>query len=666
MIRIRKSTVTAGVIAATVFAVAFSGPVQAQESKGQASAASSVVTSATKTTPTWSIGPNFKVPIWVTLGSRIKLPYSRLAVRDGNGKVVARLRANANGIALIKLSELPAKYSIAVTGGKAWRKAGKPALATNQVLGSHVTAILVSPVTTIASLVAKKKHISYDKALNRTKKSISIPDWATPYQFSTTPNVFDGHAFGAWAFKHGGQAKALKTMAKRIAAGKSVPDFSPMNPPKKKKPRSAVTWVGQTAMTQILKGSVNYGVQAALGDAFGLNDPTTDELASIESTLVQISNQLVTIEGQLDYLTALMQETSMESLNAGMANVSGAVANDWPIYDTALQLDPTTPDYQETIADYANKFYSEIDPYMGEFSLLFNSSSSKGVLYNLYAYNTAPWWNQNDVTTIQSQIDAYGTMQAQAVALINEGMNYRGPGALYSVTPEALNSYNQVTYGPQNSNIYLSMPTSIDASTIVVPSSEMMYKAFPTTVNQAYGLTYKTNASPTCSSMGSQQNNQSYPTKQTSTSTWDSYWTSAVSSGWTVQSNSAFSLFNMSRTYSVSQNNQTTTSTIWSVPTFAAGVPGAFAMVTTGEYPRAGFEYYSTGYSSYTVFTEYMWCYDSAVSLANQSSWVTNFVTKTDGTNVPSGTEVGWIWDPIPVGVLGAQKGSFHYVNPGS
>lgn len=665
MIRLRKSKLATGVVAAAVFAVALSGPAQAEEPNAQASGASTMSAAANNSTQTRTTDSKLMVPIWITLGSRIKLPYARLAVRDGSGKVVSRLRANANGIALIDKSELPAKYSIAVTGGMSWRKAGKPALRTNEVLGSRFTTILVSPVTTIASLVAKRKKISYNKALNRTKNAISIPDWATPYQFSTTPNVFDGHAFGEWAFKRGGQAKALKTMAKRIAAGKSVPDFSPMNPPKKKKPRSAVTWLGQTAMTSILKGSVSFGTQAFLGDAFGLNDPTADELSSIEATLKQISNQLTTIEGQLDYLTALMQETSMETLYSGMSIVAGNVTDNWPVYDAALQLDPTTtPDYQATILGYANTFYEDFSPYMGQFNLLFNTSTSKGLLYNLYSYNTAPWWNQNDVATIQAQIDAYGTMQAQAVAMLNEAWNYRGPGAQYAETTTYVNSYNQSTYGPQNDNIYKSMPTSIDAGTIVIPSTQMMYKAFPTTVDQVYGMTYKTNDEPSCSSMGSQQNGQSYPTKQTSTSTWNSYWTSAVPSGWTVQSNSAFSLFNMSRTYSVTQNNQTTTSTIWSVPSFAAGVPGAFAMVTTGEYPRAGFTYYSDGYQAGTVFNQYMWCYSSAVSLANSNSWLINFVTNKDGTNVPAGTEAGWIWDPVPVGVLGAQQGSFQYVSP--
>ena len=662
MFGIRKFTAATSAIAAASLIAAMSSPAVAHESSNHGSNVAVVATNAMpKNAHAKLPNPDLMVPIWVTLGSRIKLPYAQLTIRDGSGKVVEKLRSNANGIALIKQTDLPLKYSIAVTGGKSWKLAGKPALQTREVLGSRFTAILVSPVTSIASMVAKKKHLRYAKALTRTKNAISIPDWATAYQFSTVPNVFDGYHFRKWGFRNGGSAKALKVMANRIAAGKSVPDFSPSYGPKPHKKRSTAEFLGETAMSAVMEGSYSMGMEAALGDAFGLGDPDADELASIEGTLKTISSQLTTIQNQLDYLTALMQETSMETLNSGMATLTGNVSNDWPVYDSALQLDPTSSDYQATIASFATQFYNDFDSNMGEISQLFNTSTSNGLIANIYAYNTAPWWNLNDVTTIQSQIDYYGTIQAQAVTLLNEAWNYRGPGAPANMTPTAVNVYNTDTYNPQNAAIYESMPTQIDSSMIVVPSTQMIYKAFPTTVNQVYGMTYKTNADPTCSSMGSQQNGESYPTKQTNTTTWNNYWTSAVPSGWTVQSNSAFSGFDMSRSYSVTQNKVTTNYTIWSVPTFAANVPGGFAMVTTGEYPRAGFEYLTDGYEQGTVLTEYMWCYSSAVSLANTSSWVTNFATMTNGTNVPAGAATGWIWDPIPVGVLGAQQGTFEY-----
>ena len=134
----------------------------------------------------------------------------------------------------------------------------------------------------------------------------------------------------------------------------------------------------------------------------------------------------------------------------------------------------------------------------------------------------------------------------------------------------------------------------------------------------------------------------------------------SVPSDWTVQSNSIFSSLSPSRQLPKSADDTKDLVTTYSLSSFVNGAPKAFAMVSTGFYPRAGFWLGNGLYS----LENYLFCYESAVALANTSKWVTDFTADRSGTNVPAGTQASWETSPIPVGVLGAQQGQFEYVAP--
>lgn len=605
-----------------------------------------------------------RIPVWVTLGEGRDLGGVTVSIIDAKGRVVGSAKTSDKGIAKIKRSQLPKRYTLKVTGGRAWEKLKRPDLSTGELLGSVNKAIFISPVTSIAQRVSQLSSTDYSSALNQTKSGMHLRTWLDSYQFSQVPQAFDHKAFLAWARSHGGVGGAIRQIAQRIVDGKPVPDFSPMvwESTDAKTTRGAAA-VGAGVMEDVIDGALSYGTEMALGTTLGFESPEDKDLENINDDLKTISNQLTELQTTMDNLIQLMEQTDLTVLTTAMNDVVGNTKNQWTLYITATKEDPSSSSYDADMFSYAKGFYV-LNQWMGEFNALF-SGTTPGYLEEVYAFNDAPWWNQSDVDAIAATIDYYGTYQAQAVTLLNESWNFDLPGFTNPnyMTPNVVLANDQDVWGPQNDNIYLSMPESIDTSTIVIPTTQMMYKIFPTTFNEVYGQT-STNypdAYPTCKSMGDQVSPaQSFPAKQTSTSTWNSTWTGVMPSGWTVQSNSIFSSLSPSRQLPKSADDTKDLVTTYSLSSFVNGAPKAFAMVTTGFYPRAGFWLGNGLYS----LENYLFCYESAVALANTSKWVTDFTADRSGTNVPAGTPSGWETSPISVGVLGAQQGQFEYVAP--
>ena len=607
-----------------------------------------------------------RIPVWVTLGEGRDLGGVTVSVINAKGKKVGSAKANAKGIAMLKRSLLPNRYSLRITGGKAWKKLGAPLMSTGELLGSTNKVLFISPVTSIASRVATLTGENYAAALDHAKRGMSLREWLDSYQLAQVPQAFDHKAFLAWSRSHGGVDGAIKKLAQRIVKGQPVPDFSPMvwsNEAQQASARGLAT-VGGSVMEGVMTGAISYGTEMALGTTLGFESPEDEQLADINSELKTISNQLTELQDTMDDLIQLMEKTDLDVLTSAMGTIIGNTSNQWTLYIAATKEDPTSSSYDADMFSYAKSFYV-LNANMGDFGDLFDGTGD-GYLHDIYLYNDAPWWNQSDVNAIAAAIDYYGSRQAQATALLNEAWNFDLPGFTNPnyETPNYVLNADQDVYEPQNNDIYLSMPQSIDTATIVIPSTQTMYKIFPTTFSQVYGQT-STNYPdpyPTCSSMGDQVNPaQSFPAKQTSESAWNTTWTDVVPSGWTIQSNSILSSLSPSRQLPKSADDTTDVVTTYSLSSFVNGAPSAFAMVTTGFYPRAGFTKTTTQLYS---LENYLFCYKSAVALADPTNWLIDFTADRSGSNVPANAPVSWETSPVPVGVLGAQKGQFEYVNP--
>lgn len=621
-----------------------------------------------KADPTYAMP---KIPVWVKLGSK-GLGGVTVAVLDGKGRTRVSARTNESGVVLIPRTFLRGEHSLTVTGGAAWKRLGKPTLSTGELIGSRNAAIIISPVTAIAHRVAKRMGTSYTSALLRMREAHGIAQHVDHAHAAATDLVFHTGQLQEWSKRHGGLDAGMDHLAKQIAKGKRVPSFRPHHRQTRDAAEEGYAWVGKAIMSGILTESGSYGAEMALGNVFGFSDPDATALSEINTDLHTIINELSTIETELQELDYLMEQTSYQVLASGMADLAGAVNGNntgtglWTVYESATTLDWNSASYEQDIAGFATAFYNGIYPILpSEVGELFDTPTSQGLLHQLYSFNTAPWWNSNDVESISATIDYYGTLQAQAVGLLNEAWSYNGPNANSSIALDDtdINIFNTDTYGPQNADIYLSAPTQIDDTQIAVPSSQMIYAAFPLAVNHVYeqrsGDYYP--HLPTCSDNGEALTKElAWPPIEADTSWWQTTWSSAMPTGWTSQDSSVLGSLNVSRTLPNSSGKSVATTPL---PTLASGAPDAYLLAANGLLPGAGYNAVDDGHPA-PILQQWMWCQNSAVSLVDTSKWVTNFIMGIDGTNVPATAPSDWAAQAVPVGVLGGQPGNFKYVEP--
>lgn len=678
---VRGAIALIGAVALGAGSLTLSGSATAAPSGIQPAEAAVPAASSTPSLP--SPNPDYampKIPVWVNMGDK-GLAGVTVSVRDGRGKVRVTARTNSSGVVLIPRSFLRGKHSLDVTGGRAWERLGKPVLSTGELIGDRNAVIIISPLTAIAHRVAKLTGASYTSALLRTRKAHGISSHVDHVHAAATHHVFHTGQLHKWSKKHGSLHAGMDHLAKQIASGKPVPSFRPKQERQTRDAVSTEAWVGEQIMSGVLSGSGSKGASIVIGDLFGADDPTAAELSSINSELGKIVTELATIESTLQQLVYLMQQTSFQVLNAGMADVAGAVNGNgtatglWAVYQSATTLDPASPSYEADISGFAASFYNGVYSILpSEVGELFDTPTSPGLLHQIYNFNTAPWWNSNDVASISSIIDYYGTIQAQAVTLINEA--WWSPNPQYQQTPDDINTFNTSDYGPQNADIYLSMPTQITDSQVALPKTQSVYQLFPKRINTVYEQKTGnyTNELPTCSNDGQTVGKvMPYPNIDNNKSNWDDTWASAIPAGWTVQQPSILDELGVARKLPNSSGASVTTYTI---SNFVQGVPDAFAMVTSGQYPRAGYVDFTGDDPDPAGWGEWMFCYDAGVPLDDLSNWQTNFEAVSGGTlpdgyswdskHVPAGAPTNWIDLPIPVGVLGAQPGSFKYVAPTS
>ena len=196
----------------------------------------------------------------------------------------------------------------------------------------------------------------------------------------------------------------------------------------------------------------------------------------------------------------------------------------------------------------------------------------------------------------------------------------------------------------------------------------MIFKAFP----GAFDTVYDQRAGYTdeylnCSNMDDEVKPAApWPVKVPDTATWDDSWAGYVGSGWMLQPSSSLAALNKTRELPNSSGKNVAT---YPLPTLASGVPDAFALVSQGFYPLAGYAE-SSWFDVPPVPQQWMLCDSAAVSILNTSEWVENFYAY-PGYYMPSDwgagmdpDQMGWMGLPFPVGVLGGQQGSFRYVAP--
>lgn len=593
------------------------------------------------------------VPVWVSLGGSAFVRDAKVQVLNRKGKVLQSVRSYSGGVAVFDRTKIAGATSIRVSGGRSTLGLRNDAVlrAPMKVDPTLIRLSFATPVSTVATGVSEKLGISYAKALRKTLVHLDIPLTTDAQDQALAPIIFNPHRFASFAKKRGGVKRALGVLVKEVVQGAPHRSFATKD---RRQPRDGVAdWAGEMVITSVYQAATGEVPEGTIGNIFGVTNPTTAALDSIQSELTTIANELVVIENEMQEMLDAVETDTYDTLVAQMGDIPGDVKQDWANYASVVNNDELMDD--TTLEDYSNQWIGEYGNSMGLFQDLFTSAGETGILAQLYIMNQVeyPWWDVSVVTNIQGTVDYWGTTQAQASALLSEAWNFESD----TYTQQYIENNVVNDYSPTNANIYLSMPTTITSSQVVDPTTQYAYQivsANATGVTAGYAGNDQQNHNASCSSLGTQHDFSG--SVVVSASTVEGWWTAAAPSGWTVSDTSPFSLFEEARSINgVNQNVLTI---------LATGDTSALALVTADSVPYIG------GWSEPKIvdgneegtlyyYTGWLWCGSDTVSLTGLSStptqWEMNYMM--------TGVDVN---ATIPVGVLVKQAGTFGYVAPPS
>jgi hypothetical protein len=598
-----------------------------------------------------------RIPVWVTLGGGSNARGATVKVLDSKGKVVDSATTNASGFAFVNRSKLPSgTFTLKVSGGKTLRAAGVAEMAARESISKNETKTLsISPLTQTAYQVAKSSGSSYSAALSKVKAAVQIPNWATKIQINTNRAFFSGPAFAAWAKSRGGVTGAMRTIGNSAIAGKALPSFARPTVTKatKAKNRSAAStavWLGGKVLDKVVGGSAGAATSVAIGDILGTSNPSASDVADIASDLDDIVTELGTIEQQQKELIALVSENILDTAATTVNTPLDSAIAQWSNYQ-ALLSEFGTSFFKSDSQAFASDWFTDLNGTIDDYESLMSNGTTGVIegLYGVYAPDIYSYWTETEVDNLTASIQYYGTWYGNSVALLNEAWWQRGETSSYINT-------NNNTFTNLSNEVYAELPTQIDSTTIVNPSTQVMYRAQAANVQEVWENTSRgNNENPSCNSKGSVMSATSWPYVQPSNTNWANLWQGKVTdSSWTVSPSSDFAWLQKSRKV----NNETQ----WTLPTLIAGAPTGWVLVGSDTQPIGGFANTTVESVSFDTFANFMWCYSTSASLVKStpSSWTFNVATDTSGNATYPGTAAKE-YVAAPVGILVHKSGKFQY-----
>ena len=584
------------------------------------------------------------VPVLVSLGNDVDLRGAKVQAVDIKGRVLQTVTVNERGGATLSRTRLGKAVSLRVTGGttSSGTRNNATLSAPLTLHGNHIRVQFVNPITTLVDRVASARKVSPERARRLVYRHMEIPEWVQPWQYSMTTTYFSPTQFSRLVARKGGVKQALATMQREITGGAVSRSYGDAVTA----PRSLATFAGELLFTAVIEAATGESPDDLIGSLMGVSDPTDDILASIAQEIQTVLNMLSTIEADMQEMLAEIQIAQYDTIAQSLAPIVDATQNQWTNYNYLVKhVDPSD---RATYQEYAEDFYDEINPNIDLFNSLFTTAGSTGLLDELYTMNATeyPWWTSSDITNMQSTVDYYGTMQAEAVTLLSEAWNFSSDTYKYTKTKSYINGQLTGLYQTQSNNIYLSMPDDIDVHEVVDPGKR---KAFSLVAKeQKYGAgaqVYPADCTPTGSTTWFTDVPAILPGDQEET------WKKAAPSGYSTASPDALSFLSPQRTIDgLSQN---------ALRTIKAGAPDAWMVVTDQAVPWIGLKKVMDNVYD---FEGWLYCDKSAVSLAwgNIDDFAMDQLMGTDGTYTPIPTES----TRIPVGVLVNRTGNWRYVAP--
>jgi hypothetical protein len=594
------------------------------------------------------------VPVVASLGNHADLIGARVEALDAKGKVLQRVVTGERGGAHLSRAKVAKAVMLRVTGGTSEMGTVNNATLYGKIRlhPQRIQVQYVTPVTTLASMVAEKRNRSYAAGMRAVRDHLKIPHWTREWQHSSVVHLFDASEFRDFVTKRGGVRQALASLERSILKGAKPRSFGIEGP----QPRGAASFAGELLFTAVIEASTGESPDQLIGTLTGTQDPTAAALASIESELVQIAAMLTTIEADMQEMLSQIAVTQYDTIAQSLSTAVDNTQNQWVNYNYLVNhVDPSD---RVTYQEYAEDFYDDISPTIAQFNSLFTTAGSTGLLDELYQMNAVeyPWWNASDITNMQSTVDYYGTMQAQAVTLLSEAWNFSSPTYTHNKTKSYISGQLNGLYGVQSANIYKTAPESLNAGEIVNPANRRAYKLAPfTQPNAVYQQVTSFNGCSSAMNAG-----KYYNTPIVSASTISGWWTSATPSGYTSAASSEMTFLGTQRK---STSNGTTTSTN-ALPAMTVNAPSAWLMVSNQGQPLLNLMN-TTGTSSMPFYYGWMYCNNSSVSLVSSQlqKFVMNALMLQGNSYVPSGQGLNSS-STIPVALLVSRSGQFSYVAP--
>jgi hypothetical protein len=608
------------------------------------------------------------VPVWATLGAGKPVAGATVEFLDAAGVVVATATTNDRGTASILRSQAPSTFTVRVSGGTLdtlGRDVVLTSLGESRPSGA-MRVVHVDPVTTIAARVAKRMDIGDRTARRLVMKKLGFPNWVSQTQVATARGAFDARAFTRVVEEAGGPREAMAKIARGIANGGEVPSLSAVQRTVRNAGKSTTksassrdgravgtaTYIGVQLMAGVVGGIASGGTSFALGSIFGGSDPTATALKEIAKQLEEINKNLLILQGQMQQMLAAQAASDYNTIASSMSLAVTNTNSQWSSYNWFMNnANPASPNYQATVQSFAEDFQKYLQQFVPLYSNMLSSAGSMGLIEAMYKAQRAanPWWNQTDLTNMQGTLDYYGTLQAQASALMTESWQYTSPTYTGTKTPDYVSAQVNANYKPLNDNIYKSMPTPIESTEVVNYTLQRAYRLAPTTAPnshvQAYGRgPYSPYYLPSkCSAYTDKATYYSTTPSLVLDTTVKSWWSSAIADGQTLSDNGDFSTL-----ATVRPAGGTT------LQVLKNGAPSARILVTSASVP------WISAYKS--AFAGWGWCGGTTVQLDDTSKWSVNLVTYEAQDN-PYGVakDAKYAW---PVGVLSHRAGNFKYVTP--
>lgn len=664
----RRAGVAAGVSLALV-ALGAPATASAQQPGHAVRATKPAASAALPESPTTSVStpPRAKMkdaPIVVavaTLQGRGLLRGAKVQALDGKGRVLQTTTSMSGGAAVFDRAKVIGAKTIRVTGG-----VSKYGLRNNGVLLAPMRAYrsvlytnFVSPVSTVAVKVGRSKGIPYARAVSRVEKHLGIPSWTTEGDRARNPNVFHHRTFARLARSEGGTRQAISALVRDVLSG-SPTRLRPVNT--RIAPRELTDWAGEMVITDVVQAASGETPEGAIGNLFGVENPTLSAISDVEDQLATIEAELTVIQTEMNAMLNEVEKTDYDTLVSGLGTLPSNVANGWSNYQTII--DDTELQDDSTLSLYATTWINSFGSNLGAYDALFTTTGTDGILDQLFTMNQVAfpgWWDDSIVTNVQATVDYWGTSQAQFSALLSEAWNFYGS----TYTPDYISNNVNSNFAPTNGDVYATMPTTITENQIADWNDNVVLTLAAQKsqgATNSYGGDGQQNHVSSCSSLG---DSHVFPDSvMVSDATAQGWWAAATPSGWTTSTTSVFPHLQVVQSVNGTSQN--------ALATLAAGLPDAWALVTADSLP------YITGWSEPKIvdghnegtlwyYSGWMWCNSNTVSLVNQAAkptqWIENFIMDS-GNNVPSGQSAPSVSAQIPVGVLIQQPAQFTYVNP--